>query len=136
MIRSFIHFSTLECDVEVSQQLLIFIDELCNLEHISTVEKFKLFIELGIESLLREYFENIMEEANFNLTQQIVKKLYSLKLKDGENSWNYSSSTLSTLIDTCFQSLKHEENHHQHEEKREITNFFNFNNEDYDCQCC
>ncbi|KAG2393094.1 hypothetical protein C9374_009671 [Naegleria lovaniensis] len=133
-LNSFIHSSTMDCDVEVSQQFLLFIFEICNLEHVSTFEKFKLFIELGIESLLGEYFENIMEDATFHLTQQIVKKLHVLKLEDRDHCSSYSSSALCTVIDSYFQSLQHEEHHH--EGKQEIPNFFNFNNEDYDCQCC
>ena len=138
-ISSVIEFSTLECDVEVANQFLQLACSLIDLPTIPTTQLIRFLIEVNSQPVLLEYIENSMVESNYNLAVNIINKVFNKLLKDTNNSslinhpfYHFIQSSHSTL------HHHHQDDNHSHNPNSTsaIEDFFNFDNEDYDCQCC
>jgi len=122
----FLQSSTMECDVEVANQFLNFVNTFLALSF-TAEEKFFFLSEISAAAVLKDYIENTMVESNYNLSVSIVQKL---KQYLALVQTNKVSEALLSLVQNYVTPTED----HQHED--DIPNFFNFDNDDYDCHCC
>ncbi|EFC44547.1 predicted protein [Naegleria gruberi] len=132
-ISTVVEFSSMECDVEVANQFLQLSNVIINLQDQPIAQVLQFLIEINSTPVIKEYFENTMVESNNNLSISIIANI-SRQLSNLPLSSPLLNHSFCEFIQSCHTSLHHHDNHHEHVSL--VQDFFNFDNDDYDCQCC